>query len=386
MGRVAGLLRELRAELIELEPGTFDGEGAASLAEDLAVAENACAVARARMAARAAECGAHRGRGFADAQDWMATVTGSSVREARAELDAVREVEACADTRAALVAGEVSVAQAAEIAKAETEVAGVEGELLDVARRGSLGAVRTRARKRRLEAIDREELHRRQVAARELRHWVDELGMVCGSFRLPPVPGQAFVTRLERAAKRLGRADRNAGGHERFEALAADALVAMPAPPEGSDETRRRAASADVVIVQSAEVARRGHVHDGELCHVVGGGPVAPSEVEELIAAGAFVKAVLHDGERVTHVAHYGRHLSATMRTARGIGPPPEFDGRRCVEPGCERRLGLETDHRVPVAAGGPTSGENLDDRCTPHHWEKTRRDRAAGLLERGPP
>jgi hypothetical protein len=378
----------LRAELVVLEPGTYDGDGAAALAEELAGAEKACAAARARLAVRAVECGAHRGRGHADPQDWMATVAGSSVREARSELDAVREVEACPDTQAALVGGEVSLAQAAEIARAEAEVAGVEGELLEVARGGSLGAVRTRARKRRLEAIDREELQRRQVAARELRHWVDELGMVCGSFRLPPVSGQAFVTRLAREAKCLGRADRRAGGHERFEALAADALVAMTTPvAEPVTGTKgRRTACADVVIVQSAEVARRGHVHDGELCHVVGGGPVAPSEVEELLAAGAFVKAVLHDGEQVTYVAHYGRHLSAAMRTARGIGVPPEFDGRRCVEPGCERRLGLETDHRVPVAAGGPTSGENLDDRCMPHHWEKTQRDRRAGLLERGPP
>jgi hypothetical protein len=127
-------------------------------------------------------------------------------------------------------------------------------------------------------------------------------------------------------------------------------------------------------------------VHPGELCHLVGVGPVAPSVVEELVAAGAFVKAVLHDGEQVTHVAHYGRHLTAAMRTARGIGPPPDFDGRRCAEEGCERRLGLETDHRVPVAAGGPTSGENLDDRCPPHHREKTERDRRAGLLGRRPP
>ena len=51
-----------------------------------------------------------------------------------------------------------------------------------------------------------------------------------------------------------------------------------------------------------------------------------------------------------------------------------------------KRRLGLETDHVVPVAAGGATSGENLRDRCLPHHWEKTERDRTAGLLERGPP
>jgi hypothetical protein len=157
-----------------------------------------------------------------------------------------------------------------------------------------------------------------------------------------------------------------------------------PATPQRR-RTRRPSTNADIVIVQSAEVARRGHAHRGELCHIVGGSPVAPSAVEDLIAAGAFVKAVLHDGTQVTHVAHYGRHLTAEMRTARGIGPPPEFDGRRCSEPGCERRLGLETDHLDPVANGGATSLENLADKCWQHHQDKTRRDRAAGRLRGGP-
>ena len=117
----------------------------------------------------------------------------------------------------------------------------------------------------------------------------------------------------------------------------------------------------------------------------VGVGPVAPSEVEELIAAGAFVKAVLHDGEQVTHVAHFGRNLTAAQRTALGLGPPPGFDGLRCSEPGCERRLGLEIDHLDPVANGGATSLENLDPKCWLHHRAKTARDRAAGLLEHVP-
>jgi hypothetical protein len=133
------------------------------------------------------------------------------------------------------------------------------------------------------------------------------------------------------------------------------------------------------VIVQDARVARRGHAHPGERCHIVGGGPIAPSEIEALGAA-VFVKAVLHDGEQVTNVAHHGRNLTAAQRTARGIGPPPDFDGRRCSEQGCDRRPGLETDHVVPFAHGGSTSGENLQV-CLPHHWEKTRRDRM-----RGPP
>ena len=159
--------------------------------------------------------------------------------------------------------------------------------------------------------------------------------------------------------------------------MAADAFAEMMEPTASPKAAGRRGAHADLVIVQDARAARRGHAHPGELCHIVGGGPIAPSEIDAL-GADLFVNAVLHDGEQVTHVAHHGRNLTAAQRTARGIGPPPEFDGRRCSEPGCERRLGLETDHVVPFAEGGPTSGENLRDRCLPHHWEKTEHDRQA--------
>jgi hypothetical protein len=166
-----------------------------------------------------------------------------------------------------------------------------------------------------------------------------------------------------------------------------DELAAFEPDPSSTKtpRRRRRAVHADVVIVQSADALRRGHVEPGEVCHVVGAGPVAPSEVEELIAAGAFVKAVLHDGKQVTHVAHDGRNLTAEQRTALGLGPPPAFDGLGCDEPGCERRLGLEIDHLDPLAHGGPTSVENLKPKCIAHHDAKTRRDRAAGLFDQGP-
>ena len=101
------------------------------------------------------------------------------------------------------------------------------------------------------------------------------------------------------------------------------------------------------------------------------------------LSANAFVKAVLTDGVAVQRVRHFGRRIPAEVRTALELGPPPEFDGVTCAELGCERRYGLEWDHVDPLANGGPTSLENLQPQCAPHHREKTRRDRAAGLLGR---
>jgi hypothetical protein len=99
------------------------------------------------------------------------------------------------------------------------------------------------------------------------------------------------------------------------------------------------------------------------------------------LAKDAFLKAVLHDGVAIHTVAHFGRHIPATLRTALELGAPPDFEGVTCDEVGCDRRHGLEWDHVDPVANGGLTSLENLRPRCGPDHREKTEADRAAGLL-----
>ena len=100
--------------------------------------------------------------------------------------------------------------------------------------------------------------------------------------------------------------------------------------------------------------------------------------------AGAFVKAVVHDGIQVDTVRHYGKHMPATLRTVLELGDPPEFDGARCCD--CGRTYGLEWDHVDPRANGGVTAIGNYKPRCTPCHRQKTERDREAGLLgARGP-
>ena len=125
---------------------------------------------------------------------------------------------------------------------------------------------------------------------------------------------------------------------------------------------------------------RRGHTHDGELCHVLGGGPIPVSLAREM-SKDAFLKAVLHDGVNVHTVKHFGRHITAELRTALELGSLPDFGGVTCSEAACDRRYNLEWDHREPVANGGETSFENLDPHCWPHHDEKTERDRKEGKL-----
>lgn len=384
---VLALARALREALVGFDAGRYAGEDAAVVAEELATTEKACEAARVLAAGRAAECGSHRRKGFADAADWLARTAGTSAGKAKTQLETARALGELPETRAAVTAGELSLAQASEVVRTEAACPGSEADLLTVAKTGSLKTLRETGRKRRLGAIDPEDLHRRQHAARSLRHWVDdELGMIGFNGLLPPEVGLPFVNRLDvetdrlrSHAKRTNKQEGRGAGLEAREAYAADALLGMVA---GSGKGRAR--SADLVIVCDLRAYRRGHAHPGEPVHLIGGGPLPVSTVREL-AEDAFVKAVVHDGTRIDTVVHYGRHIPAEVRTALELGPPPDFDGATCAAPGCDRRYHTQWDHKNPVANGGPTSYANLQGLCPPHHDEKTTRDRDAGLLGPNP-
>lgn len=374
MAGIVALVDRLCAALATFDPAVWSGSDCADLAERLARAAKSCESASARAAARAVNWGAHRSRPDATAQDWLARVRGSTAGSARAGLETVARLEDCPATRDALAAGEVSLAQAAVI----SALAEHEGELLEVARVSGLRAVKDLARKRRLAGIDPSELAARQHAARKFSHWKNELGMICFRGALPPVAGLAFVNRLDVETDREWRASHRAKRDESRPALAADAFVRM-LETGGSGKAK----SADVVFVIDSRAYQRGHAHPGEPCHVIGGGPVPVNTVRERID-NAFVKAVLHNGVEIQTIAHHGRRRSAELQTALELGPPPLFEGVTCAEPGCDRTYGLQWDHKDPCANGGVTSLTNIQPLCTPHHCEKTERDRRAGLLRGG--
>ena len=364
----------LREALAAFDPDLLSGTDCAHAAEELAATEKACAAARLLAAARAVVCGAHRERGFSDGAAWMARQVGGTTGQARQALGTAAGLTGCPATREALLGGEISLAQAAEITRAEPETPGTEAELLAVARRSDLTELRDKAREHLQANTDVAGLHRQQQRARYFRHWRDRLGMVCFSGALPPETGVPFVNRVELAAQRARRAVQKEGGEpERFEAYAADALVAM-AVGDGA----ARATRADLVIVCDLFAWRRGHTHPGEVCHIVGGGPI-PVELAQELGRDAFLKAVLHDGVAVQTVKHFGRHIPAELRTALDLGPVPGFKGAQCVD--CGSHFNLEYDHVNPVANRGETSFSNLEARCWVDHRAKTERDRQAGLL-----
>ena len=402
---VLELARALRAALVSFQPEGWTGEDCAVLVEELAAVEKVSAAARVRAAAHAGSCGAHRERGFADVSDWMARATGSTPGSAKAALETAAALESQPEAKAALDSGELSFAQARELVKTETAVPGSTAELLDMAKEQSLRALKDEARDRRLRAIDPEELHAMQLAAMHHRTWTTALGTIAYAGELPPEFGIPIFNRLDAETDRLWlKAHREAkdqsrdhqqalpdsvatdpGGNSRVEirrsVLAAQAFARMMENGGGKGKANR----ADLVIVCDLDAYRRGHAHEGEPCHIVGGGPIPVSLVKEL-GRDAFLKAVLHNGTEIHTIAHFGRRYPAVLQTALDLGAPPKFNGNVCAAPGCDRRYHLQNDHIDPVANGGETSYANNQPLCPPDHRIKTERDRKAGLLHRRKP
>jgi hypothetical protein len=396
------LVRGLRAALVSFQPEVYSGEDCAVLVEQLAAVEKISAAARVRAAARAGECGVHRERGFADVSDWMARATGSTAGSAKAALETAAALDSQPEAKAALEAGELSFAQARELVRTEAAVPGSTTGLLDVAKGQSLRTLKEQARDRRLRAIDPEELHALQHAAMYHRQWTTAIGTIAYAGELPPEIGIPFSNRLDAETDRLWlKAHREANQHNaagqqhladsgadaagstakvevRRSALAAQAFVRMIETGGGKGKANR----ADLVIVCDLRAYRRGHAHDGEPCHIIGGGPIPVSLAREL-GRDAFLKAVLHDGTEIHTIAHFGRRYPAVLRTALELGGPPDFDGNVCAAPGCDRRYHLQHDHIDPVANGGLTSYANNQLLCPPDHRLKTEHDRKAGLLRR---
>ena len=364
--RVLDAAGALIAALHELDVRLQTPAQCVVLVEQLARVERVCAAVRTEAAARAIEYGAHRTSGVANGAEWLARETGMGSGEAARSLKTVQELGDRTETRAAVKAGEVSLQQAHEIVQTAAACPESEREMLERARHDSLQGLRDAGRRKRLHAIDPNELHRRQREARYHRQWRDQMGMVRYSGALPPDVGVPIMNRLDVETDRQWRAAHRAKQQiEPRERYAADAFVEVM---RGGG--KRHAVRADVVYVCNVETGES---------HIVGGGPVPESRVREAARDG-FIKAVLHDGRKVDTIVHYGRcNIPAELRTVIELGDPPAFDGVTCLD--CGRTFRLEWDHGDPVANNGPTSRDNFRRRCHDCHVVKTEQDRLAGLL-----
>ena len=361
--------RLLERVVAGFEPERLDADAALVF---LSLFARACKVAEAGealVARRIDACGAYRRSGHPSTAHLVAATAGVGLDRANTTVDVGKRLHEQSATDDAFRRGELSLDQAGLISEAVAAAPEEEPRLVELAARETVRTLRERTRAVRLSAErDRETQYERQRAAREFRHGVDRDGMVWGRFRLPPDSGAAVVNRIEREADRCYRAaDRDARHCEPHQCFAADALVGLVTGAVAASSSR-----ADVVIHVSHDALRRGWVEGDEICTVEGVGDVPVEVARRLLDEDAFLKAVLVDGTDVKRVRHFGRRVSAAVRTALEVEAFLEHGGVCCSVPACDRRAGIEWDHIEPHARGGPTEMDNLWPLCGHHHDEKT--------------
>ena len=348
----------------DLEPDLMTAADARQLMAECALAEKLVAYTKTALAPK-----------LNDAEE-LAKVTGTSVGKARVVVETAKVLQEAEVVLDALSHGDISLDQAAEIAKAEVAQPGAASDLLKTAQTESFQVLREKSRKVVLEAEQKRGLAERQKEARSARSHIDDLGMVNLHLRLEPHVGTTIVKRAEAEAARLYKAAKKDGKLEPFERHLADAYAKI----FSASSVKPHSSRPELVILVSHGVAKRGwkDVKDGEHCKIPGLGPV-PVEVAKEIADDAFLTGLFYDGTDLRHMNRITRNWPIGVRLALELGEPPDFDGVKCTD--CGRRFRPEKDHVEPHCQDGPASTTNGRWRCDPCHADKTGRDRAAGKL-----
>jgi hypothetical protein len=124
-------------------------------------------------------------------------------------------------------------------------------------------------------------------------------------------------------------------------------------------------ASCTVMIRVDLDALQRGYAEDGELCEIDNQGPI-PVALAQVLSNDAYLRLVFHRAGRIEAISHFNRTINRRLRTAL------VYRDTTCVVPGCSVSTGLEIDHVVPWALGGPTELDNLALLCHHHHQKKT--------------
>jgi hypothetical protein len=366
-------LAEIREAITEYASG-FDasaltGSEALWRMREAARVENIAAALKAQCAARVAETEVHRTTGSRSAAEQLAKDSGSTIGAAK---EAIAAAQRLADQPAldhAVRAGRLSPQQTAVIADAAAADPRAEQSLLAQVEAGaSLPELRQAAARIKNAAHPDPEARRKKIHdERFFRTWTDGEG--AGNLRMRDNPEviAAIGEVVDGLTDQKFRQAYKEGRREPREAYAADALHDIVTCAPGM--AAKRPTTAKVIFRADFAAWLRGYATDGEVMELVGYGPVAASAIDEAIAAGGFVAAVITKGERLTGVAHLGRAPTAKQQSAL------EWLYPTCAALGCCASARLERDHRVDWADSHITMLDWLDLLCSHHHDLKTRRN-----------
>jgi Domain of unknown function (DUF222)/HNH endonuclease len=379
----AGLLSRLEAGLAalssviaDLDPACLAGPDALRVYESLSSYVRMGEAGKTLLAPRIDESGIWKEGGYRSPAVMLAELEGISPGQAQTTLSNGVRLTQLPGTEQALRAGELSGPKLTELTTAGVLCPGSERDLLDGAGEAPLKVIRDRCQRSRATGADQVARIKRIRAERSFSSWIDPEGAFCFKGRDTPDRGAEVLSRLEQIASRLreeqradAKADRDADRiPERIpeRAIRADAFFALMTQPPGDGSPPVDGAPRTQVVVRVDLAALlRGHLESGECCEIDDLGPI-PVPMARDLANDSFLAVLFHRAGDIKAVSHFGRTINATLRTALA-----QRD-RICVVPGCGVSYGLEIDHVLPFAEGGPTSLDNLALLCHHHHFLKT--------------
>src|SRR5579875_2009347 len=228
--RVEEIADELAVLVAGLEPGCYAGPDAARLACCFERIERLSAGAKTLLARRAAECGEWSKAGARTPAGWLAGLWGVPQGAAHAALSLAEAASVNPSLDQAMRRGELSPAQAGEVAAAAGADPSSTERMIAEARTVGFKALREQrlaVQNTARSAEDDAERAQRQHRSRYVRLWADVEG--CGHLEGRPAPAafacfKAYLAPFEREAFQTARAERR---WESFDTYRADALLAM---------------------------------------------------------------------------------------------------------------------------------------------------------------
>ncbi len=359
----------LREVTSRINVDVIDGKSAGELVRISEEARRTIDGLRTSAIGRVGTTEAWRVGGSKNSAEWVALHTGTPIYEAQAVVILAGQLRHLPQTVEAMSAGVISAAQAVEVARGATAEPYTETQLLNLAKHATVRDLRDEASRVIAAATDEASRHKQIHKNRCLKTWTDQDGAFNLKALMTAANGALVMAALKPIQDEIFKVARKSGEHERPEAYAADALMALCEkagaihPSESGTKTSRPNAVINIRV--DIDALKRGCTEHGEVCEIAGVGPIPVATATEYLGE-AFLKLLVIDGVDIKTVAHLGRHIPAPLRTA------VEERDRVCQVPTCDVALGLEIDHINPFSEGGPASFENLVRLCKRHHHQKT--------------
>lgn len=360
-------IESLRLLVGALDAAALDGAQAKELVEQFAEMERLAAAGRTLAVGRVAETSAWADDGsFRGVENWMAAITGTTVGRARTTVETAARLGALPATEAALRSGALSDVQVDVISAAAVADPRAETSLLACASTAGVKGLKDEcARVEAAASTDQAERHHRVYVNRYIRHRkVSDVEGVL-EMRGPLELTSSVMAALQPYESEIFGQARADERREQPEAIAFDAMVQLADDAAASrfSESPSRA-PATIVFRVDHSAYLRGSTVPGEVCEIVGVGPI-PVAVTQRLAGDSIMKALVHDGTDVLVVSHLGRTIPARLRTAVEELFP------ECAIAGCHTNRHLEIEHNNPVSEQGPTALWNLTRVCRHHHAYK---------------